>query len=112
MIFLDRRFVLKAGVAGIGLAALTGRLAAQASATASGTGGEWRTTSSLIGDSRYGSDFRRYDHVNPQAPKGGMLNSTVIGTFDSFNAYIVQGTGAAGFAAFGGGLLYDTLMEQ
>ncbi|MBA3448893.1 MAG: ABC transporter substrate-binding protein, partial [Pseudaminobacter sp.] len=73
---------------------------------------EWRTTSSLVGESRYGADFRHYDHVNPDAPKGGTLNSVAVGTFDSFNPYIVQGSAAAGFAAFGGGFLYDTLMEQ
>ena len=32
----------------------------------------------------------------PDAPKGGTLNSTASGTFDSFNPYIVQGTPAAG----------------
>ena len=73
---------------------------------------EWRTSSSLIGESKYGEDFQHYDYVNPDAPKGGTLNSTVAGTFDSFNPYIVQGTPAAGFAGFGGGLLYDTLLEQ
>ncbi len=73
---------------------------------------EWRTTSSLTGESKYGADFRHYDYVNPDAPKGGTYNSTVLGTFDSFNPYIVQGSPAAGFAGFGGGLLYDTLMEQ
>ena len=55
-------------------------------------------------DSKYGENFQRYDYVNPDAPKGGTLNSTVVGTFDSFNPYIVQGSPAAGFAAFGGGL--------
>lgn len=73
---------------------------------------EWRTTSSLVGESKYGNGFQRYDYVNPDAPKGGTLNSTVLGTFDSFNPYIVQGSPAAGFSQFGGGLLYDTLMEQ
>ena len=73
---------------------------------------EWRTSSSLIGDSKYGENFQHYDYVNPNAPKGGTLNSTVVGTFDSFNPYIVQGSPAAGFAALGGGLLYDSLMEQ
>ncbi|MER8834124.1 extracellular solute-binding protein [Mesorhizobium sp. M0045] len=73
---------------------------------------EWRTTSSLIGESKYGDNFQHYDYVNPDAPKGGTLNSVVLGTFDSFNPYIVQGSPAAGFAQFGGGLLYDTLMEQ
>jgi microcin C transport system substrate-binding protein len=73
---------------------------------------EWRTTSSLIGDSKYGDNFQHYDYVNPNAPKGGTLNSVVLGTYDSFNPYIVQGSPAAGLVGFGGGLLYDTLMEQ
>ncbi|TGP20447.1 MULTISPECIES: extracellular solute-binding protein [unclassified Mesorhizobium] len=77
-----------------------------------GAADEWHTSSSLIGPSKYGENFQRYDYVNPDAPKGGTYNSVVTGTFDSFNPYIVQGSPAAGFAQFGGGLLYDTLMEQ
>ncbi|ANT49769.1 extracellular solute-binding protein [Mesorhizobium amorphae] len=73
---------------------------------------EWRTTSSLIGPSKYGDNFQRYDYVNPDAPKGGTYNSVQLGTFDSFNPYIVQGSPAAGLIGFGGGLLYDTLMDQ
>jgi microcin C transport system substrate-binding protein len=73
---------------------------------------EWHTTSSLMGESKYGEDFKRYDYVNPDAPKGGTLNSVANGSFDSLNPYIVRGTPAAGLAPFGGGLLYDTLMEQ
>jgi len=73
---------------------------------------EWHTTSSLMGESKYGENFQRYDYVNPDAPKGGTLNSVAGSTFDSFNPYIVRGSPAAGFGSFGGGLLYDTLMEQ
>ena len=73
---------------------------------------EWRTYSSLSGPSKYGDKFERYDYVNPDAPKGGTINSVVSGTFDSFNPFIVRGTPAAGLVAFGGGFLYDTLMEQ
>lgn len=73
--------------------------------------GEWHKTSSLIGTSKYGEDFKQYDYVNPNAPKGGTLSSTTFGTFDSFNPFIVNGTPAAGFTYFGG-LLYDTLMQQ
>ncbi|WEK51378.1 MAG: extracellular solute-binding protein [Candidatus Kaistia colombiensis] len=72
----------------------------------------WRTSTSLIGKPKYEDGFQHYDYVNPDAPKGGTLNQAAVGTFDSLNPYIVQGTPAAGFAAFGGGLLYDTLMEQ
>jgi len=73
---------------------------------------EWRTVSSLIGSSKYEGGFKHYDYVNPDAPKGGTLNSVAQGTFDSFNPFIPRGTAAAGFAAFGGGLLYETLMTQ
>jgi microcin C transport system substrate-binding protein len=100
-------------VCGIGLLGKFGLAAVIfASGLLSASADEWRTIDSLIGESKYGQDFRHYDHVNPEAPKGGTLNSTVVGTFDSFNPYIVQGSPAAGFAGFGGGLLYDTLMEQ
>jgi microcin C transport system substrate-binding protein len=73
---------------------------------------EWQTTSSLMGVSKYGQNFERYDYVNPDAPKGGTLNSVAEGSFDSLNPYIVRGTPPAGLVPFGGGLLYDTLMEQ
>lgn len=96
------RFVAIAGVA----------VAVLSSAIASATAQEWQTSSSLNGVSKYGQDFKQYDFVNPNAPKGGTLNSTVGGTFDSFNPYIVKGLPAAGFVGFGGGLIYETLMEQ
>lgn len=80
-------------------------------AAAPSTAQEWRTTSSLIEDTKYGEDFRHYDYVNPEAPKGGTLNSIATGTFDSFNPFIVRGTAAAGLGNFGG-RLYDTLMQQ
>jgi microcin C transport system substrate-binding protein len=72
---------------------------------------EWRTTSSLIDPEAERAPFERYDYVNPDAPKGGTLNSAAFGTFDSFNPFIVRGTPAAGFSQFGG-LLWDTLMQQ
>ncbi|MDP3896860.1 MAG: extracellular solute-binding protein [Mesorhizobium sp.] len=70
---------------------------------------EWQTTSSLIKPSKYAADFRHYDHVDVNAPKGGTLNRAVVGTFNSFNPFIVRGAAAAGLAETGG-LLYDTLM--
>ena len=57
-------------------------------------------------------DFKHFDYVNPDAPKGGTLNQTSEGSFDSLNPYVVQGTPASGLGALGGGLLYDTLMSQ
>lgn len=75
------------------------------------TGGEWRMTSSLITTEEPAEEFTRYPYVNPDAPKGGTMNSSTFGTFDSFNPFIVRGTPAAGFSQFGG-LLWDTLMQQ
>jgi microcin C transport system substrate-binding protein len=72
---------------------------------------KWRTTSSLLGESKYGEDFKHYDYVNPDAPKGGTINSIATGTFDSFNPFIVRGTPAAGLN-YQGGLLYDSLMAK
>ncbi|MEL6751424.1 MAG: extracellular solute-binding protein, partial [Pseudomonadota bacterium] len=73
---------------------------------------EWRTSTSLIGKTKYdGRAFDHYDHVNPDAPKGGTLNSAANGTFDSFNPFIVQGTPASGLN-YQGGLLYDNLMAK
>jgi len=79
---------------------------------APGQAQEWRTTSSLVDQEAEFQPFARYDHVNPEAPKGGTLNLIAMGSFDSFNPFIVRGTPAAGLAGFGGGLLYDTLMQQ
>ncbi len=72
---------------------------------------QWRTTSSLIDPEAERAPFERYAYVNPDAPKGGTLNSAAFGTFDSFNPFIVRGTPGAGFSQFGG-LLWDTLMQQ
>lgn len=72
---------------------------------------QWRTTSSLIQTEPPAEEFTRYSYVNPDAPKGGTLNSAAFGTFDSFNPFIVRGTPAAGLSQFGG-LLWDTLMQQ
>ena len=71
---------------------------ALASATHVAYAQEWQTSSFLMGATKYGENFQHYDYVNPDAPKGGQLNQTVPGTFDSFNPYIVRGTPAAGLA--------------
>ena len=72
---------------------------------------EWRSSGSLVGELKYGEDFKHYDYVNPDAPKGGTLNSVAGGSFDSFNPFIVRGSAAAGLN-YRGGLLYDTLMTK
>src|SRR5690349_3002729 len=62
---------------------------------------------SLFGDLKYGPDFQHFDYVNPNAPKGGTMKFSAIGTFDTLNPFIVKGVPAAGI-----GQLFDTLMLQ
>jgi microcin C transport system substrate-binding protein len=45
----------------------------------------------MHGEPKYGPDFRHFDYVNPDAPKGGMLRQGATGTFDSFHPYIPKG---------------------
>ncbi|MEC9342647.1 MAG: extracellular solute-binding protein [Pseudomonadota bacterium] len=71
----------------------------------------WKHGATLFGELKYGPDFKHYDHVNPDAPKGGMLQEDAFGSYDSFNPFVVRGRPAAGLV-YTGGLLYDTLMDQ
>jgi microcin C transport system substrate-binding protein len=59
---------------------------------------------SLFGDLKYGPDFKHFDYVNPDAPKGGTMRLSAIGTFDTLNPYVVKGVPAAGI-----GGIFDTL---
>jgi len=61
----------------------------------------------LHGDLKYDADFSHFEYVNPDAPKGGTMRLATIGTFDSLNPFILQGTPAAG-----SGLIYDTLLTS
>lgn len=61
----------------------------------------------MHGDLKYGADFKHFDYVNPNAPKGGKIRLGAIGGFDSLNPFIVKGN-AAGGAAF----VYDTLLTS
>jgi microcin C transport system substrate-binding protein len=52
----------------------------------------------MHGTAKYGPDFKHFDYVNPDAPKGGSLRLAVQGTFDSFNPFIPKGNPGAGNA--------------
>ena len=58
----------------------------------------WRHGLSLFGDLKYPADFKHFDYVNPDAPKGGVARQISIGTFDNFNVVVagVKGSLAAG----------------
>lgn len=61
----------------------------------------------MHGDLKYPDNFKHFDYVNPEAPKGGKAIQSALGTFDSFNNFIVKGTAADGL-----GLLYDSLLQK
>ncbi len=42
---------------------------------------QWRYSSSLLDEPKYPADFKHYDYVNPDAPKGGTLNLVAVGNF-------------------------------
>jgi len=60
----------------------------------------------MHGAPKYGPDFKHFDYVNPDAPKGGAVRMASTGGFDSFNGFIIKGEPAIGL-----GLNYDTLTE-
>ncbi|MBS0268336.1 MAG: ABC transporter substrate-binding protein [Proteobacteria bacterium] len=59
---------------------------------------------SLVGAPKYGPDFKNFDWVNPDAPKGGTVRQWANGTFDTLNPFSDKGVKAAGL-----GLIYDSL---
>jgi microcin C transport system substrate-binding protein len=65
---------------------------------------------SAFGDLKYPPDFKHFDYVNPDAPKGGRFATRgvlAIDTFDSFNGFILRGNAAQNIE-----LLFDTLMVR
>ena len=85
--------------AGVYLALLLFAGAAAADGTYKGHG------IAMHGDLKYGPDFTHFDYVNPDAPKGGELRLYGLGTFDSFNPFIIKGN-----PDNDSGRIYDTLM--
>ena len=61
----------------------------------------------MHGSPKYGPDFKHFEYTNPSAPKGGNLRMSAIGTFDSFNPYILKGDPAIGI-----GFVFESLMTS
>jgi microcin C transport system substrate-binding protein len=66
----------------------------------------WRHALSLFGDVKYPAGFKRFDYVNPDAPKGGVARQILIGTFDNFNVAVA---GVKGSIAAAVQLIYESL---
>src|SRR5690606_27530276 len=67
----------------------------------------------MHGDPAMPADFTHLPYANPDAPKGGAINYAWIGTFDSINPFIVQGSSARGSLdlVFGNNV-FETLMMR
>ena len=59
----------------------------------------------MHGEPKYGPEFKHFEYVNPDAPKGGDVRLHAIGTFDTLNPFNLRGVKAVGL-----GGLYDTLL--
>ncbi len=57
---------------------------------------------------KYPADFTHFEYVNPDAPKGGELILSDLGSFDKFNPYVLKGLDAAGL----GSMVFEPLMES
>jgi microcin C transport system substrate-binding protein len=65
------------------------------------------------GEAAYPAGFTCFDYVNPDAPKGGSLVLSAIGsTYDNFHRYALRGNSSAGYEYFYDSLLRDSLDEQ
>lgn len=69
----------------------------------------WRHALSLFGDVKYPADFKHFDYVNPNAPKGGVARMISIGTFDNFNIAVMGVKGSIAPAAV---TINETLMTR
>src|SRR5438132_7248440 len=107
MALLNRRHVLGLGVGALSTVALKPAIASEAGNETHGM--------SVFGDLKYPADFKHFDYVNPQAPKGGLFSTIPstraynqsFQTFNSFNAFILKGEGAKGME-----LTFDALMAR
>ncbi|QOG18807.1 MULTISPECIES: extracellular solute-binding protein [Bradyrhizobium] len=69
--------------------------------------GAWRHALSLFGKVKYPADFKRFDYVNPEAPKGGVARQIAVGTFDNFNIVV---SGVKGQVAGAVAFIYESLL--
>ena len=46
---------------------------------------------SIFGDLKYPAGFAHFDYVDPDAPKGGEMRISFVGSFDNLNPFILRG---------------------
>jgi microcin C transport system substrate-binding protein len=80
-----------------------------AQAQAAPNGLAWRHALSTFGDIKYPADFKRFDYVNPAAPKGGVVRMFALGTFDNLNPVV---DGVKGSLANGVAMIFEALTAR
>ena len=103
---LSRRTLLRNGAVALVVPAVVDPLGLNGVARADEK--TWRHGLSLFGELKYPAGFKRFDYVNPEAPKGGTVRLSAFGTFDNFNEVVA---GVKGSLAGGTNLVYETLMS-
>ncbi|MCK1713256.1 MULTISPECIES: extracellular solute-binding protein [unclassified Bradyrhizobium] len=107
---ITRRDLLLTGTAAAALPALGSGVGVPliGTAEAEAAGGlPWRHALSLFGNVKYPAGFKRFDYVNPEAPKGGAARQIAVGTFDNFNIVVAGVKGAIAGAV---GFIYESLL--
>lgn len=61
----------------------------------------------MHGTPKYNAQSTHLDYVNPEAPKGGSIKHSAIGSYDTINPYSIKGKAAQGL-----NLVYDRLMAR
>ncbi len=61
----------------------------------------------MQGQPKYPADYKNFEYVNPDAPKGGSVKLAAVGTFDNLNPFILKGVAATGL-----GSVFDSLLES
>jgi ABC-type oligopeptide transport system substrate-binding subunit len=104
---ITRRHLLQSGAVAAFAPALAGLPVVEQARAQSATGEPaWRHALSLFGEIKYPADFKRFDYVNPDAPKSGVARQILLGTFDNFNVAVA---GVKGSYAVAAGLIYESL---
>ncbi len=62
---------------------------------------------SMHGKPKYTAASKNLDYANPEAPKGGSVTQSAIGTFDTLNPFSIKGKAAQGLNMY-----YDRLMAR
>ena len=106
---ITRRHLLQSGAFAAVAPALGAATVLPAAAQTAASEPAWRHALSLFGDVKYPAGFKRFDYINPEAPKGGVARMISIGTFDNFNIAVM---GVKGSIAPAATMIYETLMTR